>query len=160
MAGLVEAAPDLPDLTPVAQEEGEEQGGPRLVYTFEHAREVGWTRLCAVRSYSPSDGGSPRLVATLLLGAHCFDGLGVWDSRSGAYLGSLSPTGGTLRCLTTYQRGSDDRPRIAAGFQHGCYIWDGDDLTLVHTWYMGYSVKSLAVYEERTTEATRVVCTG
>jgi hypothetical protein len=110
MAGLVDTA-FQPDLTPVVAEAGAVEGDPRPVYTW--AGPPG-SALGLVGSYTPSGGGAPRLVAALGAGAT----LSVWDTGTGAFLGALQGPGGGHGCrsLVTYQRPSDDRPRVAAVF--------------------------------------------
>jgi hypothetical protein len=139
----------MADLTPVAAE-----GDPRPVYKWTGAWGI---ELSLVRSYTPSDGGAPRLVATAgdLI-------LGVWDTGTGAFLGALQgpePEYESLS-LVTYQRASDGRPRVAAGFDEGLCVWDGDDLRLLHTIHTNsdqYYVGKLAVYEDPTSGSTRLV---
>jgi WD40 repeat protein len=145
-----------PDLTPVAAEAGAVGGDPRPVYTWAgpHERD-----LSLVGSYTPSDGEAPRLVAAV--GGGVF--LDVWDTETGASVRGLQGRQGGLkfRCLLTYQRPSDGRPRIAAGAERGhLSIWDGDDLALAHHIVAGYEgrpVRCLAVYEEPISERTRLV---
>jgi hypothetical protein len=74
MAGLVGAAP-LADLTPVAAETGAAEGDPQPVYTWEGPLDH---TLATVRSYPPSNGGAPRLVAAGGVNAD----LGVWCTSS------------------------------------------------------------------------------
>jgi hypothetical protein len=156
MAGLV-GTTALPNLTPVAAEAGAAEGDPRPVYTWEgYADEL--TRppeMGLICSYTPSDGGAPRLVA--LVG----DGytLGVWDTGTGAFLGALEPK--SFSCLVTYKRPSDGRPRVAAGSRGGdLCIWDGDDFRVLHaiqTNLLRSAVSCLAVYEEPTSGRTRLI---
>jgi hypothetical protein len=145
----------LADLTPVAAEAGAAEGDPRPVYTW-----VGPSgHQGRVRSYPPSGGGAPRLVAAVRDGAS----LGVWDTGTGALLGALQGPGTADRVwsLITYQRASDGRPRVAAGFEGGhLFIWDGDDLQVLHatqTYPEGRDVQRLAVYEEPPSGRTRLV---
>jgi hypothetical protein len=142
-------AHQMTDLRRVAPEAGAAEGDPRLVFT----RSGRWGReLGLVGSYPPSDGGAPRLVGSAGVGAL----LGVWDTGTGAFLGALqgSEPGHESTSLLTYQRASDGRPRVAAGFDRGrLCIWDGDDFQLLHTVLTNpdqHCVKRLAVYEEPT----------
>jgi hypothetical protein len=156
MAGLVDiTVPE--DLRPVAAEAGAAEGDPGPVYTWTGplGRETG-----LVRSYVPSDGGAPRLVADV--GADVLR-LCVWDSGTGALVRELrapecSPV---CRGLVTYQRRPDDRPRIAAVSDGGdMCIWDGDDLQVLHTFetHPGVpAVRCLAVYEEPISGRARLV---
>jgi hypothetical protein len=155
MAGLVGTA-GLADLTPVAADAGAVEGDPRPVYTW--AGPPG-TQMNLVGSYLPSNGGAPRLVAA---GGGAGAALGVWDTGTGALLGALEGPGGRgCRCLLTYQRASDDRPRVATGSNRGhLCIWDGDDLQLLHAMDNSpeaFPVRCLAVYEEPTSGSTRLV---
>jgi hypothetical protein len=153
MAGLV-GTTLLPDLTPVAAEAGVAEGAPRLVYT--------WAR-SLLRSYTPAEGGAPRLVATVSGGEDRYwDFLGVWDTGTGAFLGALRGPeyGYGLRCVLIYRRRSDGRLRVAAGSDGGrLCIWDGDDLRLLDTMQTNeeLSCVCLAVYEEPTSGSTRLV---
>jgi WD40 repeat protein len=155
MAGLV-GTTVLADLTPVAAEAGAAEGDPRPVYTWTSpsAGEDGM-----VRSYTPSDGGAPRLVVAAAVGGGAT--LCVWDTGTGAFLGALQGPGRALWSLVTYQRPSDARPRIAAGSNGGhLSIWDGDDLHVLHTVAVNGDedpVQCLAVYEEPTSGRTRLV---
>jgi WD40 repeat protein len=151
MAGLV-GTTSPGDLTPVAAE-----GDPRLVYTW--AGPPG-TKMSLVRSYTPSHGGAPRLVANVE-GA---DGtLGVWDTRTGAFLGGLQgpDPGSVYRCLLTYERASDGRPRVAAGSNGGhLSVWGGDDFQVLHALVASAEerpVQGLAVYDNPTSGSTRLV---
>jgi hypothetical protein len=107
MAGLVGTAALL-DLTPVAAEAGAAEGDPRPIYTWEGPAggEEG-----IVRSYPPSGGGAPRLVAvaTELSGAS----LGVWDTATGAFLGALRGHDHAVCSLVTYgaRTGAPGSPR-------------------------------------------------
>jgi hypothetical protein len=164
MAGLVDTVTlPLPDLTPVAAEAGAAEGGPQQVYTW--AGPPG-DMPGVVRSYSPSDGGAPRLVAA---SGH-WDFFGVWETGTGAFLQALhAPTPGHVsRSLLTYQRPSDGRPRIAAGFYGGHDsipqlggIWDGDDFhvrtAIDSSPSLGSTISCLAVYEEPMGGRTRLV---
>jgi hypothetical protein len=155
MAGLVDTI-TLPELTPlVAAEAGAAlESNPRLVYTWAGPPE---SALSLVSSYRPSDGGAPRLVADL--GA----ALGVWDTGTGAFLQALQAPGGGhgVRCLTTYQRASDGRPRVAAVFGRGRFgVWDGDGFQVLHVIKVdpeGRPVRCLAAYEDPTSGSTRLV---
>jgi WD40 repeat protein len=120
----------------------------------------GWGReLCLVRSYLPSDGGAPRLVAV----AGDDVKLGVWDTGTGAFLGALQGPDPEYESISllTYQRASDGRPRIAAGLDGGYLsIWDGDDLQAIHIIRATpdeYHLGQLAVYEEPISGSTRLV---
>jgi hypothetical protein len=157
MAGLVGAA-GLADLTPVAAEAGAgaAEGDPRPVYTWMSPSEGGGL----VGSYLPSDGGAPRLVSVVGFG----QSLCVWDTGTGALLQALQgpDPGRVCRSLATYQRPSDGRPRVAAGFDGGhLWIWDGDDFQLLRTARIKsngyYSAPRLAVYEELRSGRTRLV---
>jgi WD40 repeat protein len=143
------------DLTPVAAEAGAAEGDPRPVYTWEGPPA---STSSLVRSYAPSNGGAPRLVAGVGFG----HSLGVWDTGTGAFLSALQGPGPdySVRCVT-YQRSSDGRPRVvAATHPSQLYIWDGDDFRLLHTMRVhpqGRPVRCLAVYEEPTSGSTRLV---
>jgi hypothetical protein len=155
MAGLVGTV-TLPDLTPLAAEAGAAEGDPRPVYKWVGPSHYGSLRL--VRSYPPSGGGAPRLVADVGPGAL----LGVWDTGTGAFLGALTGPPGvkeTVWSLVTYQRPSDGRPRVAAGSRGGqLCIWDGDDLRVLHSIQISPEGRArLAVYEEPTSGSTRLV---
>jgi WD40 repeat protein len=149
---------ELPaDLTPVAAEAGVAEGDPRPVYTWAGpARNMQGL----VRSYTPSDGGAPRLVVL-----HTGDGtsLGVWNTGTGALLQDLKCRGpdNDIWCLMTYQRASDGRPRVAAGSEGGYVsVWDGDDfrvLQVIQTNQRGFAVRWLTVYEEPASGGTRLV---
>jgi hypothetical protein len=149
MAGLVGYT-----LTPVAAEAGAAEGEPRLVYTWAGPQA---NMPSLVRSYLPSDGGTPRLVAVIGAGAV----LGVWDTGTGAFLGALqgSDTEVAFTNLIAYQRPSDGRPRVAAGSDAGrLSIWDGDNFLVLHAIRTpGPAVRCLAVYEEPTSGSTRLV---
>jgi hypothetical protein len=158
MAGLV-GTTRLGDLAPVAAGEGAAEGGPRLVYTW--AGPVGNT-LSRVRSYLPSGGGAPRLVADV----GPYTKLGVWDTATGAFLGALrGPDESSVCTLVTYQRASDGRPRIAVGTDRGrLCIWDGDDLQVFHyievsSSPVGGMMGTVAVFEDPTSGRIRLVTT-
>jgi WD40 repeat protein len=141
----------LGDLRPVAAEAGAAEGDPRPVYTWTAPRWWGGI----VRSYTPSDGGAPRLVADH--GA----ALGVWDTGSGALLGALQGPDHLFCSLVTYRRASDGRPRVAAGSDGGYLcIWDGDDFQVLHTIRTNRKalpLDHLAIDEEPTSGRTRLV---
>jgi WD40 repeat protein len=156
MAGLVDTT-SLGDLTPVAAEARATEGDPRPVYTWEGPPG---TKKSMVRSYLPSDGGAPRLVAA---GEGSDGALCVWDTGTGALLEALQGPGPqrVCRCLVTYQRASDGRPKVAAGSDGGLvFIWDGDDLQVLHALMASADarlVTCLAVYEEPISGSTRLV---
>jgi hypothetical protein len=156
MAELV-ATTRLPDLTPVAHESGSGEGDPRPVYTCQIEEGLA---LGPLRSYTPSDGGAPRLMARVKVGAiRC---LGVWESSTGASLGALeAPPSHSFESLVTYQRSSDGCPRVAAGSNTGeLCISDGDDyeiLRVIETSPDRRPIHGLAVYEEPTSGRTRLV---
>jgi WD40 repeat protein len=156
MAGLV-GTMQLAGLTPVAAEAGAAEGDPRLVYTW--AGPSGF-KMSLVRSYLPSNGGAPRLVAA---GEGDTSALCVWDTGTGAFLSGLQgpDPGRACRILVTYQRPSDGRPRVAAACDGGhLSIWDGDDLQLLRTIVASAdarAVSCLAVYEEPISGSTRLV---
>jgi hypothetical protein len=146
----------LGDLTPVAAEAGAAEGDPRPVYTWAGPSRSYTVNIC---SYTPSDGGA-RLIADV----GNYDFLGVWDTGTGAFLQALHPPklGQCVWTLVTYQRRSDGRPRIAAGFRARRFcIWDGDDFRLVRAMHVagaeGRKPTCLAVYEEPTSGSTRLV---
>jgi WD40 repeat protein len=149
-------AEQMEDLAPVAPEAGAAEDNPRPLYTW--AGPVGG-ELSLVRSYIPSDGDAPRLVATAGIGLN----LCVWDTETGALLQALlgSRPGHESTSLVTYRRLSDGRPRIAAGSNGGLLsIWDGDDLQAIRSIQAdpdGNSVGKLAVYEDPTSGSTRLV---
>jgi WD40 repeat protein len=152
MAGLVGTTRES-GLTPVAAETRGAEDDPRLVYTWEGP---GDRRLGAVRLYTPSSGEAPRLVAGL--GAS----LGVWDTRTGAFLQALQGTGHQIAFtnIVTYQEPSDGRPRIAGSNGAQLRIWDGDDFQVLHTLHATIQLRALsclAVYEEPTSRSTRLV---
>jgi hypothetical protein len=137
----------------VAAEAGAAEGDPRPVYTW--AGPSG-SEMSLVRSYTPSDGGVPRLVANVGDGVS----LCVWDTGTGAFWGALQ--GDDDFCsLVTYNRASDDRPRVVAGTIYGqLCVWDGDDLQVLHTVEANADERPLhhlAVYEEPTGDRTRLV---
>jgi WD40 repeat protein len=142
------------DLTPGAAEAGWAEGDPRPVYTWAgpSGGEEG-----IVSSYTPSDGGAPRLIAEA---GGTGGALSVWDTGTGAFLGALQGPDHVVWRLLTYQRGSDGRPRIAAGSHGGLLrIWNGDDLQLLHTIRAKEEARPLdhlAVYEEPTSGRTRI----
>jgi hypothetical protein len=146
----------LPDLTPVPAEEGDP--GPWPVYSWAAPSN---TEPHIVRTYTPSDGDAPRLVAGEWQG-RAFFLVGVWDTATGAFVGALqgpAPEQGFISLLT-YQR-LDGRPRVAAGLYRGpLCIWDGDDLRLLHAIQIspgGHEQWKLAVYNEPTSGRTRLV---
>jgi hypothetical protein len=160
MAGLADTI-RLADLIPVAAQTGKgREGDPFRVYRghIPHCTGVSY-----LDSYTPSDGGAPRLVADINLEACGTSILGVWDTGTGAFLRALpSQTDDEkFTSLVTYQRASDGRPRIAAGLGKGhLCIWDGDDFSTLHAILAnreGCSVYRLAVYEEPTGGRTRIV---
>jgi hypothetical protein len=116
-----------------------------------------------VRSYNPSGGGAPRVVANFLLeeGPDHYPGLGVWDSGTGAFLHALPRLDlrEDVSCLLTYWRSGGDY-RIAAGSTQGrLHVWDeeGRSLHIVKTNARHLRVGQLAVYEEPTTGRSRLV---
>jgi WD40 repeat protein len=151
MAGLVGTV-TLADLTPVTGKTGAAEGGPRPIYTWAgpSGGEEG-----TVRSYPPSGGAATRLVAAL------HEYLGVWDTGSGAFLQALQGPDDYVWSLLTYQRGSDGRPRIAAGSHRSSLrIWDGDDFEVLHNTSTDPEARPLhhlAVYEEPASGRTRLV---
>jgi WD40 repeat protein len=152
MAGLVGT---LADLTPVAAEAGAAEGDPRPVYTWTGPSGGEEGLLC---SYTPSDGCAPRLVAEADVGPGV--ALCVWDTATGAFQGPLQGPGQVVWSLLSYQRGSDGRPRIAAGSHGNLRIWDGDDFQLLHAIRPDEEARPLdhlAVYEEPKSGRTRLV---
>jgi WD40 repeat protein len=155
MAGV---AGVLPDLTPVAVEAGAAEGDPRPVYTWAGPRGKD---LSIVRSYTPSDGGAPRLVARCRGGRN----LCVWHTGTGALLRALPcpKPDSPIFTFLTYQRPLDGRPRVAAGSERGhLSIWDGDDFRLLqsietHPAEEECHVCCLAVYEQPISGGTRLV---
>jgi hypothetical protein len=149
------AVDQMTNLAAVAAEAGAAEGDPRPLYTKAGPWGI---ELSLVRSYPPSDGGAPRLVATA--GDVI---LGVWDTGTGAFLGALQGPDPEYEAtgLVTYKRASDGRPRVAAGFDGGrLCVWDGDDLRLLHTIHTNPDeryVGKLAVYEEPISGSTRLV---
>jgi hypothetical protein len=143
----------------VAAGPGAAEGDPRLVYTWQ-GPSTNETHLL-LRSFVPSDGGAPRLVA--YIGASL---LGVWDTGTGAFMPALgcAPWDGVgvrLPSLVTYQRRSDGRPMIAAGSELGQLILvsgdDGRNLHNISTNTEERAVCCLAVYEEPIGGRTRLV---
>jgi WD40 repeat protein len=147
----------MTDLRRVTAEAGAAEGNPRPLYTWAGP----WgSELTLVRSYTPSGGDAPRLVAAVGAGAD----LGVWDTGTGAFVGALQgfELGHESTSLVTYRRLSDSRPRIAAGSNGGLLsIWDGDDLQAIRTIRAtpdGHGqVGKLAVYGEPISGSTRLV---
>jgi hypothetical protein len=144
----------------VAAEPGAGEGDPELAYTWQ-GRPTNEPDLL-LRSYTPSEGGSPRLVAYVGSGAP----LGVWDTGTGAFLPALGgaqrrEVGVRVTSLLTYQRPSDGRPIIAAGSERGQLTivsgGDGRSLHAIPTSTEGEAVICLAVYEEPTSGRTRLV---
>jgi WD40 repeat protein len=158
MAGLVSTI-HLPNLTPVIADGEGSEGDPRPLFTLE-ATSGPASRL--IRSYTPTDGGSPRLVARLYKFASdpC---LHVWDSGTGVCLRALEGLDPVHEFteVMTYQRPSDGRPRIAAGSNRGrLCIWDGEDFQLLHRIWTStrrVPVRHLAVYEAPMTGTIRLV---
>jgi WD40 repeat protein len=142
---------DLPDLSRVDGHDGEIR--PVFTCKVESAETF-----CLLPSYTPSEGGAPRLVAALM--SRC---VAVWDSATGGLLHALEgpSVDYNFTALVTYQRPSDRCPRIAAGFERGdICIWDGDDFTVLQKMQEGAAlprIRALAVYEEPTTGAVRLV---
>jgi hypothetical protein len=89
--------------------------------------------------------------------------VGVWDTGTGALLCSLQglPRDQAVLSLVTYERPSDGRPRIAAGFEAGLMrIYDGEDYSTLHaisTTPQHTAVSRLIAYEEPTSGRTRLV---
>jgi hypothetical protein len=156
MSGLIGPI-RLEDLTPVPAEAGAAEGDPRLVYSWTGASR--YDTFAVVRSYTPSDGGAPRLVA--LVGDN--NVVGVWETGTGAFLGGLQGPNpdDIFPGLVTYRRPSDGRPRMAAVFVRGeLRIWDGDDLQVLHTIHTNAEAQAmycLAVYDDPTSGRTRLV---
>jgi WD40 repeat protein len=147
----------LPDLRPVAAEAGAAEGDPRAVYTWAGPPDS--HTLSLVRSYTPPDGGAPRLVVPVRDGRN----LCVWHTGTGALLRALqgSEREVAFTSLVTYQPRSDGGPRVAAGSGGGhLCVWDGDDFQVLHAIQTnpgGSAVECLAVYEEPTRGRTRLV---
>jgi hypothetical protein len=145
----------------VAAKAGAAEGDPRVVY-YTWEGPLCTLVLGKVRSYLPSDGGAPRLVAGVWkeAGPAC---LCVWDTGTGTFLGALQglDDGKDIGAFVTYQRPSDGRPRVAAVFDGGgLRIWDGDDFQVFHTTQTSVGLPSemcLAVYEEPTSGTTTLV---
>jgi hypothetical protein len=103
-AGLVGGTAGLADLTPVkAAEARAAEGDPRPVYTW--AGPPG-TKMSLVRSYTPSHGGAPRLIAA----ANSRVSLGVWDTGTGAFLGDKARSRTAVYSTSSPTSG----PRMAA----------------------------------------------
>jgi hypothetical protein len=158
MSTLIAETTRLPDLTPVAPEAGLVEGVPRRIYTCQVTTAH---RISTLGAYTPSDGSAPRLTANLTLGQdRC---VGVWDTGTGAFVRALHgpQRGQEFWSLTTYQRPSDGRPRIAAGSARGhLCVWDGDDFSALHTIETnpeGRSLAKIVVYEDPNTGRTRLV---
>jgi hypothetical protein len=144
----------------VAAEPGAAEGDPRLTYTWQGPATNEPDML--LRSYTPSDGGAPRLVAYVGAGT----ALGVWDTGTGAVLPALGgaqrgEVGVRLTSLVTYQWPSDGRPTIAAGSEQGQLTTvsgdDGRGLQDIPTSTEGRAALCLAMYEEPTSGSTRLV---
>jgi hypothetical protein len=154
------AATSLPDLTPVAPGGEGAEGDARLVFTWQ-AETTNTTSFYELfRSYLPSGGGAPRLIADLpragTMDERC---LGVWDSGTSALLHVLEQS---CTSLVTYQRQSDGVPGIAAGLRTGgLHIRDGDDFrllrTIVPTTGEERQVDRLLVYRDLASGRTRLV---
>jgi WD40 repeat protein len=151
----------LLELTPVAPDpEARGDDEPNLVFTGQAQKGSG-KAYQFLRSYTPSDGGAPRLVVDGDMGA--LPCLCVYDTGTGALLRTLEAPDldHWFSCLVTYQRPSDGRPRIAAGSRGGILcIWDGDDFQVLRTVQTNpgrLPVSYLAVYEEPTGGRTRLV---
>jgi hypothetical protein len=158
MSTLIAETTHLPDLTPVAPEAAWAEGDPRPIYTCQVTTAH---RISTVESYAPSDGSAPRLMANLGMGQdRC---VGVWDTGTGAFVRALHGphSGQEFWSLTTYQRPSDGRPRVAAGSARGhLCVWDGDDFSALHTIETnpeGRSLAKMVVYEDPATGRTRLV---
>jgi WD40 repeat protein len=157
MAELV-GATRLPDLTPLAAGGQGGEGDPRPFYTL--AYEAGPV-FGLLSTYTPSDGGVPRLVVKL--DEESTSSLQVWDTGTGAFLRAFEGVepDEDSKILVTYHRPSDGRPRIAAGMKDGhLCVWDGDDFTALQTVQTnteGLCVNRLAVYEEPRGGRTRLV---
>jgi hypothetical protein len=113
MAGRVVHLPDL--LPPAGGHTGEEcEAFPVLKLQVDIAEVWRYRDPFTLISYTPSEGGAPRLVATMPeeLG-NC---LGVFDTGTGAFLHALEEAqpDADIYGLLTYQRHPDGRPRIAA----------------------------------------------
>jgi hypothetical protein len=117
MAELV-GTTGLGDLMPVASEAGAAEGHPRPVYTWTGR----WGKdVSLVRSYVPSDGDAPRLVAVAGGGGS----LGVWHTGTGAVLAALpcpklhalvaSADGCTVKCLAVYDEPTIGATRLVSG---------------------------------------------
>jgi WD40 repeat protein len=149
---------DQPALTPVIVKAGGTEGECHWAYTWQGRDSHSLT---LVRSYTPSGGGAPRLVATLDGGRDRSWALCVWDTGTGAFLGALegSPRTEILDSLLTYQRPSDGRPMVATGSQDGrLCIWDGDDYSMrLKLKTHRHPVRFLAVYEEPAGKRLRLV---
>jgi hypothetical protein len=160
MAGLADTI-RLADLVPVAAQAG--KGGGDEPHRVFRGHIPNCTAVSYLSSYTPSDGGAPRLVADINLEACGTSLLGVWDTGTGAFLRALPSLTDdeVFTSLVTYQRPSDSRPRVAAGSGKGhVCIWDGDDFSVLHAILAnreGCAVYRLAVYEEPTGGRTRLV---
>jgi hypothetical protein len=159
-----------PDLTLVADEEGATEGQPRPVFRCQGNGALGnyyVARLfrALVSSYRPSDGGSTRLVASFHVGPDVC--LGVWDSGTGIFLRCLDPVEESIYVinavlsLVTYQRLSDNSPRIAAGYQGWFCIWHGDDYSILQVIKPALGVPDgvdkIVVYDDPGSGRTRLV---
>jgi WD40 repeat protein len=145
----------LAHLTAVAPHADAVEGDPRMIYTSQ--ADTNYQTLL-LGSYTPSDEGAPRLVATLRPVESC---LGVWDTGTGAFLRALTYPETEFTSLITYQRRSDGRPRIAGGSNTGdVVIWDGNDFRLLQAMEAdgrAQPVLRLYMYEETTSGRTRLV---
>jgi WD40 repeat protein len=162
MTELVETI-HLPDLTPVGPgEEGVAEGSPRLVFTW--AFPAGPASV-PVTSYTPSDGGAPRLVASIGLddGSPC---VGVWDTSTGAFLQAVRDPDlvDKFTCIVSYQRRPDGGYAVAAGHSGGYIcIWNGDNFQRLRTLdtdptaRRAVPVRCLLAYEEPTNKQVRLI---
>jgi WD40 repeat protein len=89
-------------------------------------------------SYSPSDGGSTRIVADYKITRYdpyrAWYGLRVWDFQSGRQLAFLTKGLAQVNpsCITICQHPSTNHPYIIAAYHDGdMSIWNGDDFTKV-----------------------------
>jgi hypothetical protein len=158
------------DWSPVVASKDDDElvpGGPRQLYTCKGMRGALGSAFYSISSYITS-AGDTRIVATWGELGEDEDGddmeyysVIVWDVKTGAFLTALEVPEGKppVRSLVTYQRASDGRPRIAAGFRGGqIYTYDGEDYRALQKSDEAHDARitCLVVYEDPTTGRVRL----